>query len=145
MNVFQTTFEDRLKQWHDLRDKLDIQDIQTKCVEVDKWWQHAPLVTHYLHFDDIDNWSSPWDLLAENTYCTVARALGICYTLILLGISDVKIVEARDQLGNDVVLVLVNNAKYILNYWPDMVLNNKLEDFNILKEATIKTLFDKIG
>jgi hypothetical protein len=60
------------------------------------------------------------------------------------GIDDVKIVEATDSFGNDVVLVLVDNAKYVLNYWPDTVVNNCLQDFTVKKHIDIATLLKKI-
>jgi len=144
MNVFQLSYEARLSDWYDLRVQLEGSDIQTRTVEIDKWWQKAPLVTHHLHLLDSESWPDPWQLLVENTYCEVARALGICYTLLLLDVNDVEIAEATDTMGNDVILVLVDNAKYILNYFPDTVLSNTLKDFNIKRTVTIDTIKTKI-
>ena len=144
MNIFQVDYETRLQNWHNLKQRILDLDIQTKCIEVDNWWQPAPLVNHYLHIYDIYNWPDPWELLVDNTYCTVARALGMCYTLRMTGIDDAKIVEATDKFGNDVVLVLVDNAKYVLNYWPDTVVNNCLQDFSIKKYIDIAVLLKKI-
>lgn len=42
MNIFQLQYEDRLQDWHHLKEKLKTADIKTKCVEIDKWWQKAP-------------------------------------------------------------------------------------------------------
>ena len=129
MNIFQSTYEARLQDWFQLRESVAKLSLQEQCVIIDKWWQRAPLVNHYLHPYDIDNWPNPWELLSENTYCEVARALGMCYTLLLLGINDVEMVLAKNDTSEDVVLVLVDNAKYILNYWPDTVISNTLKDF----------------
>ncbi len=145
MNVFQLTYDTRLQSWYDLRNQIKDKNTDTKCVEIDKWWQTAPLVNHYLHTHDVDNWPNPWELLVENTYCTVARALGMCYTLLLLGISDIEMVEARNDQGEDVVLVLVDSAKYILNYWPDTVLSNNLSNFKIVRKIDIDNIKRKIG
>ncbi len=145
MNVFQLTYDTRLQSWYDLRNQIKDKNTDTKCVEIDKWWQTAPLVNHYLHTHDVDNWPNPWELLVENTYCTVARALGMCYTLLLLGISDIEMVEARNDQGEDVVLVLVDSAKYILNYWPDTVLSNNLSNFKIVRKIDINNIKRKIG
>jgi hypothetical protein len=90
-------------------------------------------------------WPGPWELISDNQYCYYARALGIVYTLLLLGINDVDFVEAKDYNDTEVVLVLVDNAKYIMNYWPDMVVNNNLSEFNITKRIDIETLKRKIG
>jgi hypothetical protein len=137
INVFQLNYDARLRSWYELRTKIESLDTQTKCVEIDFWWQQAPLVNHHLHLLDSENWPGPWDLLVENTYCTVARAVGMCYTLLLTGEKDIKLVEATDNSGDDVVLVLVDNAKYILSYWPDTVLSNTLNDFTIKRHIDI--------
>ena len=140
MNVFQLTHEARLNSWYTLRSALESSDIKTKCVEIDKWWQKAPLISHYLHILDSQAWPGPWDLLVDNTYCTVARALGMCYTLFLLGINDIELVEATDNTGEDVVLVLVDRAKYVLNYWPGTVLNNNSADFTIKRHIDVSPI-----
>jgi hypothetical protein len=144
-NIFQLNYDERLKNWYSLRKTIENSDIKTICVEVDKWWQQAPLVNHYLHPHDLDNWPNPWELLVENNYCTIARALGMCYTLILLGIEDIEVVLATDDNSEDVVLVLVDPAKYVLNYWPNTILNNNLRDFTIKEKIDITKIKDKIG
>jgi hypothetical protein len=103
------------------------------------------LVTHHLHPQDIDNWPDPWELLSENTYCEVARALGMCYTLHLIGITDIELVLARNDTAEDVVLVLVDNAKYIMNYWPNTVISNTLKDFKVVQKLDLQTIITKIG
>lgn len=144
MNIFQNDYETRLQNWHDLKEKIKNQDLKTKCIEVDKWWQQAPLVSRHLHILDTENWPNPWELLVENTYCEVARGLGMCYTLYMAGEKTVEFVEAADVSGNDVVIVLVDDAKYILNYWPDTVLNNSLHDFRIKRKINITSLLEKL-
>lgn len=145
MNIFQSSYETRLQHWYELRQTLQHADTKTKCIEIDNWWQRAPLVTHHIHPHDIDNWPGPWELLSENTYCEVARALGMCYTLILIGVNDFKLVLATNEMGDDVVLVLVDSAKYILNYWPDTVISNNLKDFKIVTELDTQKIIEKIG
>lgn len=144
MNIFQLPYETRLQNWYDLKQALKDKPLETKCIEIDKWWQKAPLVNHHLHILDLDNWPSPWELLVENNYCTVARALGICYTLLLIGVNDVKLAEATDVYAEDVTLVLVDNAKYILNYWPDTVISSNLTDFTIKRQIDISKITQKI-
>ena len=93
----------------------------------------------------MENWPDPWELLSENTYCEVARALGMCYTLYLIGVNDIELVLARNDTAEDVVLVLVDNAKYILNYWPNTVISNKLKDFKVVQKLDLQTIIKKIG
>ena len=144
INVFQLNYDARLRSWYELMSQIEGTLIQNKCVEIDEYWQRAPLVNHHLHILDVSSWPGPWDLLVENTYCTVARALGMCYTLLLMNITDVEYVLAKDIDNNEVPLVLVDNAKYILNYWPDTVISNKLQDFKIVSKLDITTINNKI-
>lgn len=145
MNSFQLDFQTRLKEWHSLRNSLAGADIKDICIEVDRFWQQSPIMNHYLHPVDIPTWPDPWQLLNDNLYCPYARALGILYTLLILGIKDVDLVRATDYNSIDVVLVLVEGAKYILNYWPGTVVNNKLADFNIVNKYDITPIITKIG
>ena len=131
INVFQLEYETRLKSWYELRQSLENKDIATKCLEIDKWWQYAPLVNYYLHPDDIDNWPGPWELLNDNNYCQIARGLGMVYTLLLVGIKEVDFSLAKDDNNEDFALVMVDNAKYVLNYYPDSVLNSNSTQFKI--------------
>ena len=144
VNIFQTNYEARLRSWYELRQNLQNADIQTKCVEIDKFWQSVPLVNHYLHPHDIDNWPGPWDLIVENNYCMVARGLGMIYTLLLLGVNDVDFCLALDDNKEDVAIVLVDNAKYVMNYWPDMVLNIKSTEFEVVQKLDINKIKNKI-
>jgi hypothetical protein len=144
MNVFQLNYETRLSDWYGLRVDLENSDTQTKCVKIDQWWQKAPLVTHHLHLLDTESWPDPWQLLVENTYDEVARALGMCYTLLLLGEDNIEIAEATNNLGDDVVIVLVDNAKYVMNYYPDTVLSNTSQDFKIKRKVNLDNIKTKI-
>lgn len=119
--------------------------METICMKVDKFWQECPLVNHYLHPADIVDWPTPWELLSDNNYCLYARALGMAYTLLLLGIENIDFVDAIDDNSENVCLVLVDNAKYILNYHPNMVVNMKLSDFSDIRYLDLTTLYKKIG
>lgn len=145
MNSFQLDFQNRLRDWHNFRESLTNKDTKDICIEIDKYWQQSPIMNHYLHPVDINNWPDPWQLLDDNLYCPYARALGMIYTLIMLGISDIDLVEGTDHNSVDVVLVLVDRAKYVLNYWPNTVVNNKLGDFTITKKYNIIPIIQKIG
>ena len=144
MNVFQLNYETRLQAWYDLRQSLKEADVQTRCVEVDKWWQSAPLVSHYLHPHEVSVWPGPWDLLNDNEYCYFARGLGMVYTLLLLGITCIDFCVATDDNSEEVVIVLVDNAKYVLNYWPDSVLNITQQQFKIVQKLDLDKIKLKI-
>ena len=145
INVFLLDYYTRLREWFKLKENLVDQDLSTICIEVDRFWQRVPISTYYLHPDDIEEWPNPWELINDNNYCYYARALGMVYTLLLLGIKDIDFVDAIDDNKENVVLVLVDNAKYVLNYWPESVVNTNLSDFTIVKHINIDSLKKKIG
>ena len=145
MNAFQLDFYTRLRDWRELRTKLADSLIQDQCVEIDKFWQQSPISNHYLHPADIKSWPDPWQLLDDNIYCSYSRALGMIYTLVLLGIIDIDLVDAIDYNSVSVVLVLVDNAKYVMNYWPGTVVNNKLQNFTVVRSYDLSHIIKKIG
>jgi len=63
----------------------------------------------------------------------------------LLGINDIDFVDAIDYNRENVVLVLVDDAKYVMNYWPESVLNISLTDFTVTNQLNISSLKQKIG
>lgn len=144
-NIFLFDYITRLQAWANLREELQNQHLLTTCVEVDNFWQRVPTQNHYLHTDYIKDWPNPWQLLSDNTYCNYARGLGMIYTLLLLGNKDIDLVDAVDDNSNEVVLVLVDDAKYVLNYWPDTVVNNHISNFTITRKHDITPLYSKIG
>lgn len=99
---------------------------------------------HYLHPADIQDWPDPWNLLNDNNYCEYARALGMLYTLMLLGVQDIDFVEIMYD-NRDSVVVLVDNAKYVMNWCPESVLNTDLTEFKITRRIDIGVLAKKIG
>jgi hypothetical protein len=145
INIFLLDYYTRLREWFKLKENLKGQDISTICIEVDRFWQKTPLLNHYLHPDEIEDWPSPWELINDNEYCLYARGLGMVYTLMLLGVKDIDFVDIIDDNRENVVLVLVDNAKYVLNYHPNSVLNISLSSFTIMKHINISSLKQKIG
>ena len=116
------SYEDRLAAWCQLREANKTNDLPVALLAVNDFWQQAPISTHYLHWDDRRTWPDPWDLLADNIYSSLAKALGIVYTLHLIerpDITNMQLAQSRD--GND-NLVLINQGLYILNWaWGEML------------------------
>jgi hypothetical protein len=115
-------FEDRLILWNQLRTDNQSNDLETALLAINDWWQLLPLDSHYLHWDEVDNWPDPWDLLADGIFSLTSKSLGIVYTLHLINrpeINDLQFAQTSD--GDN--LVLVNQGKYILNWAPGEMLN----------------------
>ena len=143
-NVFQLNYEARLKSWYDLRKSLEDSDVKTSCLAIDNWWQRAPLVNHYLHSNDVDNWPGPWELLVENNYCQIARGLGMVYTLQLVGIKDIDFCIAIDDNSEECALVMVDRAIYVMNYYPNTVISNNSKDFKVVSHMNMTKINIKI-
>lgn len=144
LNPFQCEYMYRLQEWRWLRTTIKSLPLQQAAVEVDSWWQRAPIQNHHLHPADIDNWPDPWTLLSDNQWCTLTRALGVCYTLWMADITDIKLVIATDQTCIDHNLVILGGPKYVLNYHPGSVLSTCLTEFNVKQHLPVDKLKTKI-
>jgi len=88
--------------------------------------------------DEVGNWPGPWDLLADDVYCDLAKCLGICYTLLLIkhkDIESIRILQLEDFYCVEV------NSDYIINYIPNEIVNtNTLQDLKIKRSLSSDTL-----
>ena len=137
--------ENRLTAWVDLRNSCKGDPIlESVIIKIHDWWQQAPMVLRYLHLDLIDDWPDPWDLLAENTYCSLAKCLGMCYTIRMLERQDVHNVCISEINHNDYI-VQVNNGLYTLNWNVDKLVNMKtLDNVKITRNVDSATFAHKI-
>ena len=116
------TFAARLESWTALRTITQDQDLETALAAINAWWFNTPWQAYYLDWDNQLTWPDPWQLLSDNVYCDVAKALGILYTITLLDradMADATLVLTEDHRN----LVLVSKTKYILNWNSDGVVN----------------------
>jgi hypothetical protein len=117
------TFAARLESWNLLRDQCQSLELESALDAINEWWFDTPWRPYYLHWDDQPTWPDPWQLLSDDVYCDVARALGILYTISLLDRADMTPVAlVLTETGDN--LVLVAKEKYILNWKKDSILNN---------------------
>ena len=122
-------FSARLQAWANLRNQCTQSPLAQAMADIDVWWQQTPWRPYYLHWGDHDRWPGPWELLNDNVYCDLARALGIMYTVVMIERNDITAVELADtDQGN---LVLVNQGKYILNWHKGDELNIPSKQFTI--------------
>ena len=137
--IWPTTFSDRLESWNLLRSHTQNLPIEIALEEINAWWFNTPWRPYYLHWDDQPTWPDPWQLLSDDVYCDLARALGILYTITLLDRADMADAELvlTDDGSN---LVLVTKEKYILNWSPDSVVNTfqEVKIVRQLKQQQIK-------
>jgi hypothetical protein len=132
--MWPTSFDDRLESWNQLRQQVHALPVESSLFQINTWWYNCPWRPYYLHWDDQPNWPDPWQLLSDNHYCDLARALGILYTITLLDRADLDdatlvLTESGDNL------VLVAKSKYILN-WDRNTIVNTIQATNIKKQLT---------
>jgi hypothetical protein len=124
---------ERLRWWQNFRKEISALDFQECLDKVEHLWSFAPFVNHYLTTDDLTKWPDPWELIYENTYCNLAKALGIVYTVWLSDHkTDLEIRIYKDQNTKEIYnLVWIDKGKYVLNYQHDKVVNKKHIDKNL--------------
>lgn len=120
------SFDERLAAWIDLRRNIAPLPKQHILASINAWWFRSPWTPYYLHWDDQMDWPNPWQLLEENIFCPLARALGMLYTVAMLDRSDLVDVELVELENHN--LVLIDNKKYILNWDPEQIVNIELLD-----------------
>jgi hypothetical protein len=137
-------FETRLRDWSDLRDRCQIEaDLQESLILINDWWFRAPIASHYLHWHDCKKWPTAWELLHDDIYCELARAVGMLYTICMIESDQVQDVTlTQSDMGN---LVLVNQGKYILNWAPGQLLNITSQQFTIKQQLDSRALHHLMG
>jgi hypothetical protein len=124
--MWASDFSARLSSWNNLRNDCQSLPVKSTLETINNWWFDVPWRPYYLHWDDQTTWPDPWQLLSDNYYCDLARALGILYTITLLDRADLAPAElVLTETGDN--LVLVTKEKYILNWDRDTIVNTNQE------------------
>lgn len=135
---------ERLRYWHDFRKRISTLSSTQAIEETHHLWCYAPYVAHYLTTDQIANWPNPWELINDNYYCDLAKALGMVYTLYLTDHWIESTIEIYRDVSSkdDRNLVFIDGGKYVLNYLHDEVINKKQinEDLERIKTITVHDL-----
>ncbi len=119
--MWHRNFQQRLESWTQLRAMCHSLPWPNTLEAINTWWFASPWISYSLHWDDRRLWPDPWQLLEENRLCSLARGLGIIYTIAMLDRADTpdaRLIET--DLDN---LVLVQGEKYILNWALDSIVN----------------------
>ena len=119
------TFPERLASWAQLRSQAVALPPDQALTAINTWWFQTPWRPYHLHWDDVETWPDPWQLLDDNVYCGLARGLGIMYTITMLDRPDIQDAVLTESGGDN--LVLVDKSKYILNWDADTVVNTNPE------------------
>jgi len=139
--MWPNNYDDSLAEWFNLRkESKQIEDIEDLLHTIHNWWQRVPMVKYSISIDDSENWPLPWDLLAENNFCPLAKCLGIVYTLLLIEHPEIKTIHIV-QVNND-ILVQINNGEYMLNDQIGSISNTTMD--NITTSIDCAYLYNKL-
>jgi hypothetical protein len=135
--MWELNAQERLQTWRRLRQSYDQLDFEQSLLETTRIWSYAPYVNHYLDYQEPQTWPDPWNLLAENYYCDLAKTLGMLYTLYLSrhGPEHSYAVKIAVQPENKEIynLVWIDQGKYILNLDFAEVVNTSLTDAGLIE------------
>jgi hypothetical protein len=133
--MFALPAEKRLQVWREFRSRLDLVDLPTALDQIAEMWNQAPFRPYYLDWNDADNWPDPWQLIIENSYCDIAKCLGIVYTMALTKYRDLIDLEMRHyvstETGYEYNLAWIQEGKYILNLVDREVVNIERFDHSL--------------
>ena len=66
------------------------------------------------------------------------------YTLQLVGIKDIDFCIAIDDNSEECALVMVDRAIYVMNYYPNTVISNSLNNFKVTSHMNMTKINKKI-
>lgn len=138
--MWETTYQERLLDWYQLRQHCQRYNQEQALYAINNWWWSAPIINRAVQWHDYPNWPNPWDLLNNNGYCELAKALGIMYTIMMIDYPLYTSLELV-QVEND-NLVLVDRGKYILNSAPGEILNIDSTSLSILRSVDSNSLIN---
>lgn len=114
---------ERLRDWKEFRDSLTDDLTEEEILNnLAQYWTSVPLVRFYLDFDYPDTWPTPWELIHSGEFCSTGVAYLMYKTIELSPAekfknSEIKLLWIKDLEIEDLLMVVVINSKYVLNYY----------------------------
>jgi len=122
--VFDLHGNDRLAEWKNIRDQIEISDKPLDLVA--DVWSRAPFVNPYLNPKDPRSWPNPWHLVLDDRLDELAIALGMLYTIKLTQRfmeTPCEIHMSIPDREKDFRYYLLVDSRFLLNYEPRKVLD----------------------
>ena len=130
--MFKLSTSGRLGHWKTFRSQLADLSLPEALEATNSLWQSCPFTPFYLDVERPETWPNPWELIQENYYCDLAKALGIVYTLHLSDHSaelDPEIRVYYDPVRQyHYHIAYFAQGKYVLNLIEDEVVNKQQID-----------------
>jgi len=127
--MFKLKTSDRLDRWKLFRLSLNDLSLGDAIFKTQEFWAACPFTPFYLDPTNLKSWPNPWELIAENYYCDLAKVLGIIYTLHLSKHKDTIFPEIRIYLNEKNThtyhIAYLCHGKYVLNLIEGQVVNKE--------------------
>lgn len=114
--MFNQPTQERLLAWQTFRKHLDTLSFEHCVHETNNFWNKAPIGSQYYCQTLPETWPDPWQLIIDNVYDDIGKALGILYTIYYCSHNcDLRLVYGKHK-SNEFNIVQVDEGKYTLNW-----------------------------
>ena len=118
---------ERIAHWRAFRLSIGGMPLEHAIHATAEFWQNCPHTAHYLDPNDPESWPTAWELISENYYCDLAKALGMLYTIAYSGHGHSLPMEIRvynDSVsGFEYNLSVFSQGKYVINLLDGEIVN----------------------
>lgn len=118
---------ERLARWREFRISLASMPLAQALEATEAFWSTVPFAPYYLDPDTPEEWPNPWDLITENYYCDLAKALGIVYTICFSAHGEGLDAEIRVYYDPESKytynLAVFDKGKYVINLTEGEIVN----------------------
>ena len=118
--MFNLPTQERLLAWQMFRKQLNTLSLEQCVYETNQLWWSAPISNQYYCHSLPEQWPDPWQLIIDNVYDNIGRALGMMYTIHYTNHSCQLELACGVEYSNEYSIVLVADGKYTLN-WDTLV------------------------
>ena len=119
------TPEDRILSWREFRGSIADQSPEEAALTIAQEWGGSPSVRNY-YLDLDESFPDPWQLLVNNRFDNLARALGMYYTAAMckqFNRDQCCIEIYQNAIGERLDIASLDQGKYVLNIHRGQVLN----------------------
>lgn len=140
---------DKIKKWREFRTLLGTLTAEQQINSVVEYWSKMPLTNFVMDWDDAQSWPTPWEIISEDYYDSVAIAYMMLETLKAVGWdeSQFELRYIQDKVDNSRMMILILDNETVLNYsYNEIVSLNDIEAklANMIRYKLIKNKFEEI-